>query len=139
MPPQVKKEPEVAKKSSNLFGAAQSKPQPTKDVKKDSTSPGKSKEPNVKVEKISPNRSPKKNQSAAKGSGKVQQGKGPGSIALFFGKSSGSNAPSKTHDKSVSDAASKVEKVNIKDESSESVKNEPTTVTSKRQLSNTSG
>lgn len=141
VPPQVKKEPEVKKTSSNFFGAGQSKPQSAKKVKNESGSAGNSKEINVKTEKTSPNRSPtkKNNQSAAKPSSKTQQGKSSASIASFFGKNqSTSSAPSRTHDKSVLDATSKIEKVQIKDEPVESVKNEPTN-TSKRYLSNASG
>lgn len=138
VPPQVKKESEIVKKPPNIFGTVQSKPQLTKDVKNESNSASNS--ANVKKEKISPNRSPgKKNQAAAKPTGKMQQGKSSSSIASFFGKKpSTASAPSTTHDKSVSDAAAKIEKVKIKDEPIVDVKSEPTN-TSKRYLSNASG
>lgn len=139
--PQVKKDVEVVKKPSNLFGAVQSKPQPDKEVKNSSNSAGKSAETNVKKEKTSPNRSPNKknNQPAAKSSAKAQHGKSSASIASFFGKKpTTSAAPAKAQDKTVLDAARKIEKVQIKDEPHESVKAEPTN-TSKRCLSNASG
>lgn len=138
MPPPVKKEPTVAKKPSNIFGAAQSKPSSTKDVKNESGSANSSKDVKVKEEKTSPKFSPKKNQPAAKPSAKGQQGKSSSSIASFFAKPSTSSVPSTKHDKSISDAASKIEKVQIKDEPIEKVKNE-TTNTNKRQHSKSSG
>lgn len=135
VPPQVKKEPEVAKKPANFFGAAQSK---CCTVKNESNTANNSKDVNVKEEKTSPKKSPRKNQSAAKPSAKAPPGKSSSSIASFFGsKPSASKLPS-THDRSVSDAATKIEKVNIKDETAEHVKNE-TANTNKRQHPNTSG
>lgn len=135
VPPQVKKEPTVVKKPTNIFGAAQSKPQSTKDGKNESNSANNSKDVKVKEEKTSPKISPKKHQPIAKASAKGQQAKASSSIASFFGPKS---STSTTHDKSISDAASKIEKVQIKDEPTENVKNE-TANKNKRQLSNASG
>lgn len=135
VPPQVKKEPTVAKKATNMFANVQSKPQSTSDVKKESDTANNTKEAaKIKEEKTSP----KKSQPFGKPSAKVQPGKASSSIVSFFGKPSASSASSKTHDKSISDAASKIEKVQIKDEPMENVKNEPIN-TFKRQLSNASG
>lgn len=129
VPPPVKKEPAAAKKPTNIFAAAQSKAKSP--MKKESNSEKDS--PKIKEEKTSP----KKNQAAGKASAKAQPGK-PSAITSFFAKPSTSNVASKMHDKSISDAASKIEKVQIKDEPIGKAKNE-TTNANKRQLSNTSG
>lgn len=131
VPPQVKKEATVSKNTSNIFGTAQPKPQST-------NSANNSKDLKVKEEKTSPKMSPKKNQPAAKPSAKGQQGKNSSSISSFFAKPSTSSVPSKTNNKSISDAASKMEKVQINDEPIQNVKIEPENA-NKRQLSNTSG
>lgn len=127
VPPPVKKEPTVSKNPTNIFASAQPKPQTT-------NSANNSKDVKVKEEKTSPKQSPKKNQPAAKPSAKAQQGKTSSSIASFFAKPSTST----THDKSISNAAKKIEKVQIKDEPADTVKRE-TANTNKRQLSNASG
>lgn len=132
VPPPVRKEPAVQKKSTNMFAAAQSKSKSPTNVKKENDSAKDTIK--IKEEKTSPKKSPKKNQPAGKG----QQGKASSSISSFFGKPSTSSAPSKVPDKSVSEAASKIEKVQIKDEPVETVKKE-TANTNKRQLSNASG
>lgn len=106
----MKKEPEVPKKPSNPFGF-NSKPQ-SNDVKTEKSSGSNLKEVQVKEEKKSPQKtSPRKNQSSK--ATKAPPGK-PSSIASFFAKPSTSSAPKA--DKSVSEAAAKIESVKIKDE-----------------------
>lgn len=143
MPPSeksIKKEPEVAKKSTNIFGAAQSKPQP-KDVKTEKDSGNTSKDIKVKEEKKSPTKSsPKKNQ-PAKGA------KAPPGIASFFASkpstSKVANVEKSTSkvanvEKSISEATSKIENVKIKEEPTKSTADE-TKNSSKRSHSNVSG
>lgn len=135
--PPIKKEAEVAKKPSNPFGF-NSKPQP-KEVKTEKGSGGSVKDVPVKVEKKSPQKtspqkaSPKKNQTSK--TTKAPQGK-PSSIASFFAKPSTSSAPKA--DKSVSEAASKIERVKIKDEPVETTANDSKNA-NKRPHSNASG
>lgn len=123
----IKKEVDAPKKS-NPFGFAQSNPTQNKTNTTDKDSSSNSK---VKQEKASPKKqSPKKNQPPPK----AQPGKS--SIASFFGsKPSTSN---EKVDKSVSETASKIESVKIKDEPVEVTPN-GTKSTQKRAHPNTSG
>lgn len=138
VPPKVKQQPDVAKKPANPFGVVQSKPQPVRDLKNDNNSASNSKGSKVKEEKTSPKKSPKKNDPPAK-SAKGQQGKSSSSIASFFASKSSASCVQSTHDKSVLDAASKIEKVKIKDEPIKNEVENGTATTSKRHHSNASG
>lgn len=132
MPTSIKKEPEVAKKPTNIFGTAQSKSQ-AKDIKTEKDFGNTSKDAKLKEEKkkSSPTKSsPKKNQ-PAKGA------KAPPGIASFFA-SKPSTSKVTNVEKSVSEAASKIEKVQIKEEPAESTVNESKN-NSKRSHSNVSG
>lgn len=131
----IKKEPAPVKKPSNLFGTVQSKPQP-KDVKAGKDSGSHSKDVTVKEEKKSPTKSsPKKSQPAK--TSKAPQGKS--SIASFFAKpSTSSTSTASKVNKSVFEAAAKIESVKIKDEPVETTVNDSKNAI-KRPHSNASG
>lgn len=128
--PPPKKEAEPPKKT-NALGFSQSKPAQSKTAEPVKNSSGSSKDAKLKEEKSSPKKqSPKKNQPPSK----AQNAK---SIASFFGSKPSTSSKTKA-DKSVAEAASKIESVKIKDEPIEATPSD-SKGTQKRPLSNTSG
>lgn len=114
----TKKEPET--KKNNFFGAGSSKAPQSKSEKKTETNASDSAKPVVvEQKKTSPKKqSPKKNQSTSK------QPQGKSSIASFFASKPTTSNGSVKSDKSVLEAASKIQSVKIKDEPAEAAPSE---------------